>query len=299
MSILCCQTNNLRRFNPESHIKSRQEEVGTIFRDSHINFVMLPDFSREHDLLCGTVQRLGGSCRLGKDRTRTGMRLESMPEPGSEPTIVDRAANLEEDIRTSSRPSHLLRFVHAAVDQEVRRAFGDRRPDTQAGAIAPRVVDEPVVLAAEIPVNFMQCMPRLARGYAFRAMTAFAFEDRHDLTDPVDAEPGIAGLAVPDAPAQSLDFRDNHGLRVNPVRLVDRQTSGRLLRMLQSHRDVKPIQNWWFRDPGGGRDGTQTGTAVRERGDLGVVGSTHGFKTSPDQRGDVSARVLHVACSGA
>ena len=47
----------------------------------------------------GTVQRLGGSYRLGKDRTRTCRRLESIPEPGPEPAIVGRKAHPRENVR--------------------------------------------------------------------------------------------------------------------------------------------------------------------------------------------------------
>jgi len=34
--------------------------------------------------------------------------LESLSEAGTEPAIVDRAANLEQKIGPSSRPAHLL-----------------------------------------------------------------------------------------------------------------------------------------------------------------------------------------------
>jgi hypothetical protein len=43
-------------------------------------------------------------------------------------------------------------------------------------------------------------------------MAVFALEDMHDLADPVDAEAGILGLAVPNAPAQALDLLDDRCL---------------------------------------------------------------------------------------
>src|SRR3954470_17065536 len=87
----------------------------------------------------GTVQRSGGSCGFGKGQVGIGGPVKSMPKPNTERAVVDRAPNLEQQIGTSSRPSHLLGLVHAPVDQEIRawfemrhfwvtRASGSRRP---------------------------------------------------------------------------------------------------------------------------------------------------------------------------
>jgi hypothetical protein len=46
------------------------------------------------------------------------------------------AGALEQEIGAAAGPSHLLGFVHAAVDQEVGGAFGDRRADPQTGTMA-------------------------------------------------------------------------------------------------------------------------------------------------------------------
>src|SRR5271169_3944185 len=43
-------------------------------------------------------------------------------------------------------------------------------------------------------------------------MAAFPFVSMHDLADPIDAALGTLGLAVPNAPAQSLDLLDDHDL---------------------------------------------------------------------------------------
>jgi hypothetical protein len=76
----------------------------------------------------------------------------------------------------------------------------------------------------------------------------------HDLADPIDAALGMLRLAVPNAQAQPFDFGDDHSLRRHPVWVVDRQTYGRQLRVLQTHRDMKPIQDRWPRDPRVGQD---------------------------------------------
>src|SRR5436853_7584703 len=82
---------------------------------------------------------------------------------------------------------------------------------------------------------------QLARWHAGRAMAAFALEDMHDVADPIEAAPGILGLAVPDAPAQALDLGDDHGFRLHSVGLVGRQSARRLLRVLEPHGDVEPL----------------------------------------------------------
>src|SRR5271166_5961721 len=81
-------------------------------------------------------------------------------------------------------------------------------------------------------------------------VAAFSFVDMHDLTDAVDAAFGVPGLAVPNPPAQPLDLLDDHRFRLHPTRVVGRQTACRLRRVLESHRDMEPIEDGWRRDAG-------------------------------------------------
>ena len=62
--------------------------------------------------------------------------LEQLAEVGSELAVDAGATDLEKEIGAAARPSHLLGFVHAAVDQEVGGAFRDRSADPQTGAMA-------------------------------------------------------------------------------------------------------------------------------------------------------------------
>ena len=133
----------------------------------------------------------------------------------------------------------------------------------------------------------MQCAPELARWHARRAMAAFALEDMHDVADPIEAAPGILGLAVPDAPAQALDLGDDHGFRLHSVGLVGRQSARRLLRVLEPHGDVESVENRRVRDPGIGQNRPQTGAAIGERGQLRVVNSADRLQASADQHRDV------------
>jgi hypothetical protein len=115
----------------------------------------------------------------------------------------------------------------------------------------------------------------------------------HDLADPIDTALGIRGLTVPNAPAQTFDLLDDHGLRLHPARVVGGQTACRLRRALESHRDVEPIEDGWRRDPGIDQCGPQTRTAISERGHHGGVGSANHSKVQTDQRRNVGASLRH------
>ena len=62
--------------------------------------------------------------------------MEQLAKAGPELAVEAGAADLEQEIGATAGPTHLLRFVHAAVDQEVRGSFGERCADPQTGAMA-------------------------------------------------------------------------------------------------------------------------------------------------------------------
>jgi hypothetical protein len=62
--------------------------------------------------------------------------LELLTIGRSECAIVDGTTNRQRKISAAPRPSHLLRFIHSPVHQEVSRPFGDRGADAQFGAAA-------------------------------------------------------------------------------------------------------------------------------------------------------------------
>ena len=65
----------------------------------------------------------GGSSGVGQPLVLVGMRLESVAQSRAERSIVDRAANLKQEIGTSSGPAHLLRLVHSPIDEKVCGSF--------------------------------------------------------------------------------------------------------------------------------------------------------------------------------
>src|SRR3954466_9954020 len=95
----------------------------------------------------------GGHCHW---RVWVVGRQEFLPETGAECTVVDGAADLEQPIGTAPRPAHLLRFVHARVDEEIGRALGQRCGNPQPGPVPFAIVDQSVALPDEIAVQRLQ-----------------------------------------------------------------------------------------------------------------------------------------------
>ena len=62
----------------------------------------------------------GGSCRVSYPLVLVGMRLKSVAQSRAERSVVDGAADLKQEISTSSGPAHLLRFVHSPIDEKAR-----------------------------------------------------------------------------------------------------------------------------------------------------------------------------------
>ena len=85
--------------------------------------------------------------------------FEPLTEAGTKRPVVNCAADLQQKVSTSPRPAHLLRLVHPAIDQEIRRALRQRSPDPHAGAVSRGVVDKPDALATEISVDLVKRMP--------------------------------------------------------------------------------------------------------------------------------------------
>src|SRR4051794_17822637 len=156
--------------------------------------------------------------------------VEAMPEAGAERAGVDGAADLEQPIGTAPRPAHLLRFVHAAIDEEVGRSLSQCHANPQPGPVPFAVVDQPTALPHEVAVQHLQRGPQLARGRDGSAAAGLATEVVHYRADAIDADLRILGLAIPQPPAQALDLLDDHRLRGGALRTIGRQASGNLRR---------------------------------------------------------------------
>ena len=86
--------------------------------------------------------------------------LELLAKARSESTIIDSATDLKQQIGAASGPSHLLTFVHPAVDQKIGRAFGDRGTNSQSGPMPLGVIDQPVALSGQIFIECVQGSPQ-------------------------------------------------------------------------------------------------------------------------------------------
>src|SRR5690242_12001513 len=124
------------------------------------------------------LSRHWGSGRYGQAGGGIGFRIEELAEPGAELAVDDGAADLEQEIGAAAGPAHLLLLVHAAVDQEVGGAFGDRGADPLTGAMTLGIVDQPSALAGEIAVDLAQRRPQPARRGVPQTAAALALEGR-------------------------------------------------------------------------------------------------------------------------
>ena len=106
------------------------------------------------------------------------------------------------------------------------------------------------------------------------------------MTWPMRSRVTLASLPFPDPPVQAVDFRDDHGPGVLPLRGVGRQVASCLLGMLQPHGDVEPVKVRRRRDAGIDQDRAQSGTAVGECRQLGILGLADLLEAAPDQRLD-------------
>src|ERR1700728_2191110 len=99
--------------------------------------------------LTGSVQKLVGSRGDCDSRTETAGGFEPLTEARTKRPVVNRAADLQHQVGASARPAHLLRLVHSAIDEEIRRALRNRGSDAHTGAVSSGVVDQPGALATE------------------------------------------------------------------------------------------------------------------------------------------------------
>ncbi len=119
------------------------------------------------------------------------------------------------------------------------------------------VIDQPVALASEITIQRLEGGPQLSRGRDRLSATWLALEMMHDRSNTIDADPGTFGLAIPNAPVQSLDLRDDRSLRRHLCRIIGPQEAGDLLQVLEPHADIKPVENRQFGDAGIGENASK------------------------------------------
>src|SRR5215212_1923435 len=220
---------------------------------------------------------------------------EALSEAGAERAVVDGAADLEQPIGTAPRPAHLLRFVHATIDEEVGRSLGQRRANPQPGPVPFAIVDQPIALPDEVAVQHLQCGPQLARGRDGSAAAGLATEVVHHRADAIDADLRILGLAVPQPPAQALDLLDDHRLRGRALRTIGRQASGNLRQVLQPHGDVEPVEYRKPLDSSVEKNPPQPGTTVGKRRQRCALGPPDRIEAAADQACEIRVGLRYGA----
>src|SRR6202048_3166214 len=160
---------------------------------------------------------------------------ESLSEAGTERAIVDCATNLEQKISPSSRPAHLLRFVHPAIYHVIGHPFRDRGANSQSRTVPLGIIDHPIALAGEITIERVQRGPQLSRGRDGLSLTCLALKMMHHRANAIDADLGILGFAVPQPPVQPVNLLDDHCLRRRAGRARGRQAAGDLVQVPEAH----------------------------------------------------------------
>src|SRR4051812_9400595 len=222
-------------------------------------------------------------------------RQEFLPETGAERAVVDGAADLEQPIGTAPRPAHLLRFVHATIDEEVGCSLGQCRANPQPGPVPFAVVDQPIALPDEVAVQRLQRSPQLARGRDGSAAAGLATEVMHHRADAIDADLRILGFAIPQPPAQALDLLDDHRRRGRALRTIGQQASGNLRQVLQSHGDMKPVEDRKPLDASVEKNAPQPGTAVGKRRQHCALGPPDRIEAAADQACEIRVGLRHSA----
>jgi len=74
--------------------------------------------------------------------------MEQLAEAETKSAVEAGAAGPGQEVGAAARPSQLLGFVHAAVDQEAGRTFGEGCADPQAGTMAFGMIDQPALWLA-------------------------------------------------------------------------------------------------------------------------------------------------------
>ena len=220
--------------------------------------------------------------------------LEALPEAGAERAIVDGAADLEQPIGTAPRPAHLLRFVHATIDEEVGRSLSQRRANPQPGPVPFAVVDQPIALLDEVAVQRLRRGPQLARGRDGSAAAGLATEVMHHRADAIDADLRIFGLAIPGPPAQALNLLDDHRLRCRALRTIGQQASGNLRQVLQPHGDMKPVKDRKRRDASVEKNAPQPGQPSVNAVST-VLGPPDPIEAAADQACEIRVGLRHGA----
>jgi hypothetical protein len=77
----------------------------------------------------GSVQKLVGSRGNCDSWVWTAAGFEPLTEARTKCSIVNCAADLQQQVGASPRPPQLLRLVHPAIDHEIRRALRHRSPE--------------------------------------------------------------------------------------------------------------------------------------------------------------------------
>jgi hypothetical protein len=197
--------------------------------------------------LVETVRNVGGS---GNPPKRTAGPTFGHGMVPVERTVHDGGPDFQHQMSASRRPAHLLLGIHSPMQQPLHRALRDRRRNRFFASAGRRVVDDDVGLSGHISLEIAQKARHLARGSGCRRhIVGCGNYDSDGFSNEIQSAFDLTILETPSDPLDRL------GEAIASLAISLRgvgPTRGRLSDVVNSHREMKPVQYMINRTGAGG-----------------------------------------------
>src|SRR4051794_639791 len=180
----------------------------------------------------------GDSCGMAKWATGPsfGGRVIRIEGP-----VHDGGSDLEHQMRSSRRPTHLLVGAHPPVQQSLHRALGGRRRYRLTASPGGRVIDDQTRLPGNVSLEATKHTCHLARGPSVRrCRIGRGIEYDQRVCDEIERP---QYLPMPEAPTDMLDAVGQARSFRAVVRRGVRPALGGLSDMLDAHGEMKTIEH--------------------------------------------------------
>jgi hypothetical protein len=154
--------------------------------------------------------------------------------------VHNGGSHLQHQMSTARPPAHLLLSAHSTMQQLLHRAFGDRRRDRFLASAACRVVDDDIGLSRNVRLKITQKSRHFPGGRGKQRCGTGGVHCSESFVDEIKSAPD---LTMPETPTDSLDRLDKTSTGLAITLRGIRPALGRLGNVLNSHRQMKPVQH--------------------------------------------------------
>src|SRR5271166_5806673 len=180
----------------------------------------------------------GDSCGMAKRATGPSLSGRVILVEGP---VDDRGADLEHQMRSSRRPTHLLVGAHPAVQQPLYRTLGGRRRYRLVVSPGGGIIDDQTGLPGYVSLKATKHACHLTRGRGVRRYRfGRSIEYHQGVSDEIERQ---LYLPVPETPTDMLDGVGQAGSFRAVARRGVRPALGGLSDMLDAHREMKTIEH--------------------------------------------------------